>query len=163
MLKSKLYEVFFVTFANLQVVFITIAFLSPNYLIMTIMYPKTGLLCVVLAILTLVGCKRTRNTMPGDDDKQSTTFYYGKEKSETARPSAPTSSSDADKVQTKTERCKAIEVPAQMTGTSEILLKREGYYVSYNTIVCLFHKMLVDLQLHKFPNPFLCQKEMFCL
>ena len=129
LLKSKLYEVFFATFANLQVLSIPVTYLSPIYPIMTIMYPKTGLLCAVLAMLTLVGCKRTRNTMPGDDDKQSTTFYNGKKESGAATPSAPTSSSDVDK---KTVRFKAMEVPAQMTGTSEILLKRDGYYVSYN-------------------------------
>ena len=108
--------------------------LSTIHAIMNKIFPKTGLLCVAFAMLALVGCKRTRNAAPeSDNDKQSTSFYYnGKEGSEGAAPSEPTPSSGDGKVEKKAVRFKAMEVPAQMTGTPEILLKRDGYYVSYN-------------------------------
>ena len=86
--------------------------------------------CAALVMLTLVGCKKSKTPEPADEDQQATSFYYWEESKTDNTPSA---TSDTKKVREKKKATfNAMEIPARMNGTAELLLKREGYFVSYN-------------------------------
>ena len=87
------------------------------------------MLCAALAVLTLVGCKKSKTVEP-EEDNQATSFYYWEEKK--TDDAASSSTKDNKHREKKKATFNAMEIPARMSGTSELLLKRDGYFVSYN-------------------------------
>ena len=103
---------------------------------MTKNYIETCVLCALL-VVGLAGCKCSRTT-DGKTGGQETaaTFFDGDEAGEAAPVAAEQPNADrgdtARKSAKKKAKYNAMEVPAEMNGTAEIVLKRDGYYVSYN-------------------------------
>ena len=91
---------------------------------------KILLLCVPITILAVLGCKKSKPQETEEDDSQATSFYYWEEKN-TNNVSSSTSGKDNAR-EKKKKKFNAMEIPAKMSGTPELLLKRDGYFVSYN-------------------------------
>ena len=94
------------------------------------------LVCLTCVLLTMTACKNSKKE--AGKDKASTSLFD--KKSVETISSRDRSSSEAPAVSKKQQgqahtdgRPRKMEIPAPMKGMKEQLLRREGYYVSYNS------------------------------
>jgi len=91
----------------------------------------------VLAVCTALlfgACKDKQNSRQGEPLGDHTTTLFDTEAAQgsQAAPSPVTTKKKEKKDALQADRDRAMELPARMDGADELLLKREGYYVSYN-------------------------------
>ena len=95
-------------------------------------YVFCAALCVLMLATSCTSCRDKKPQNKGAKDGEVVTGLFDRNAAERATREPDATTAAAATASPEADRERRMELPARLTGAKELLLKREGYYVSYN-------------------------------